>query len=217
MDITEPTTMITDYALAALVIFFASRLFRHGRREDQTAPQLWAGAFFLTGVGAMLGGTSHGFALYLSDGAKAFVWKATVYSIGVASFCLLAGAFAAGVRQPLRGWLVRAAALKLLVYATWMAWHDEFRYVVYDYIPSMLIVLGFAAWAAYRRPEEGARWILGGILVSFIAAGIQVSGFKLHEQFNHNDLYHVLQMAAFFLFYRGGLLLRDRQSRLRHA
>jgi hypothetical protein len=31
----------------------------------------------------------------------------------------------------------------------------------------------------------------------------QASGFALHQRFNHNDLYHVLQIAAMFLFYRG--------------
>jgi hypothetical protein len=29
------------------------------------------------------------------------------------------------------------------------------------------------------------------------------SGIALHPHFNHNDLYHVVQIAAMLLFYRG--------------
>ncbi len=43
-----------------------------------------------------------------------------------------------------------------------------------------------------------------------LAALAQASGVALHRHFNHNDLYHVIQMAALYAFYRGGALLVDR-------
>jgi hypothetical protein len=46
--------------------------------------------------------------------------------------------------------------------------------------------------------------------VSVLAAGVQASGFTLHRDFNHNDLYHVIQIAAMILFYAGAKGLRDR-------
>jgi hypothetical protein len=51
---------------------------------------------------------------------------------------------------------------------------------------------------------------VAGVMVSFAAAGVQQSGFALHQHFNHNDLYHVIQMAGVYLLYRGGRLLRSR-------
>lgn len=50
----------------------------------------------------------------------------------------------------------------------------------------------------------------GGVLVSFMAAAVQVNGVALHDHFNHNDLDHVIQMGGMHLFYRGALLLKDR-------
>ena len=50
-------------------------------------------------------------------------------------------------------------------------------------------------------------WIVGGILLSFVGAAIQQSGVSLHQHFNHNDLFHVVQMVAFYLLYRGGKAL----------
>jgi hypothetical protein len=42
--------------------------------------------------------------------------------------------------------------------------------------------------------------------VSVLAALVQQSGLTLHRNFNHNDLYHVIQLVALWLLYRGGKL-----------
>ncbi len=210
MEITEPMTMLTDYALAALSSLLAIRLFRSSRREGQTSQLFWAAAFVATAGAAAFGGTYHGFYLYLSRGLQAAFWKATVYSVGLVSFFMLSAAIRASVVHPVRGWLLGVAGLKLAVYGTWMVTHDEFRYVIYDYVPAMLGVIFFQAYEAYRRAEPSGRWIIAGVLVSFFAAGVQQSGLGLHENFNHNDLYHTIQMGALYLLSRGGQLLKDR-------
>lgn len=43
-----------------------------------------------------------------------------------------------------------------------------------------------------------------------LAASVQASGFALHRHFNHNDLYHVIQIAAMVLLFVGARQLRDR-------
>jgi hypothetical protein len=48
----EPTTVITDYALGAVSIVLSWRLME--------ASRFWALAFFALGLGAFLGGTWHG-------------------------------------------------------------------------------------------------------------------------------------------------------------
>jgi hypothetical protein len=42
-----------------------------------------------------------------------------------------------------------------------------------------------------------------------MAGLVQASGFRLHEHFNHNDLYHVIQTAAVLLLYRGAKRLQS--------
>jgi hypothetical protein len=39
---------------------------------------------------------------------------------------------------------------------------------------------------------------------------VQARRLAPHRLFNHNDLYHVIQMVALYAFYRGGLQLVDR-------
>ncbi|MCH7726414.1 MAG: hypothetical protein IH991_08060 [Planctomycetes bacterium] len=99
--------------------------------------------------------------------------------------------------------------LKFLVYAGWMVSHDEFKYVTFDYVPAMLGVVLLQVYAYSRWKHKSAVWLISGVLISFAAAGIQMSGFNIHQHFNHNDLYHVIQMGAIFLLYRGAGLLKD--------
>lgn len=71
------------------------------------------------------------------------------------------------------------------------------------------MLAGFYAAFPPRR-EPCVRWLLGGLAASIFAATLLVFRVGLAEHFNHNDLYHVIQLAAFYLFYRGASQLQDR-------
>jgi hypothetical protein len=213
LKITEPTTLATDYLLGAVVLCLAVRLWRRGHLAGGGPARLWAGAFWASAAAALLGGTHHGFILHLAPVVASSLWKGTVYAVGLAGLLLLAGMFRATLSGPFYKVLLTFAILKFLVYAVWMATHDSFRYVILDYAPSLLIVLLLAGLSWYRRRDTAAPWVAGGILVSFVAAGIQAAHLAPHPNFNHNDLYHVVQMGAFYLLYRGGMQLKDRRER----
>ncbi len=146
----------------------------------------------------------------MGDRVSAVLWKATVYLVGITDLLMLSGSFTAALGRRWRRIALAVAAAKFLVYAAWMIGHDEFRYVVYDYAPSMLAILLIHAVPGSPKNDPGARWILAGLLVSFVAAGVQLARFGMHEHFNHNDLYHILQIGACCLLYRGVHRLRDR-------
>ena len=208
MQITEPTTMITDYLLGLFTLILAVRLSKINEGQENSI-RLWSGALAASAIAAFLGGTSHGFALHFSDFATTAIWKATVYSIGLASFFMLSGALFAAVANPLRRWLLGLVFLKFLVYAVWMISHDEFKYVIFDYAPAMLAVVLLQLYAYLKWEHKSAVWLISGVLISFAAAGIQMSGFNIHQHFNHNDLFHVIQIGANYLLYRGASLLKD--------
>ncbi|PLX85689.1 MAG: hypothetical protein C0617_03130 [Desulfuromonas sp.] len=209
MTIHEPMTLATDLLLAALVLWFAARLFREARDGGQRSVLLWGAAFVASALAAAAGGVVHGFTDQLGP-LQGGLWKVTVYSVGLASLLLVSASSYAAARGAGRALLIALALAKFVFYAVWMAGHDAFRYVIYDYAPALLLVLILMGWGAARRSVPGALWVVGGILVSFGAAAIQMKGPDLHLHFNHNDLYHVVQMGGFWLWYRGGLLLRDR-------
>ena len=109
-------------------------------------------------------------------------------------------------------WLTALFAVQFAVYAVWTIWHDDFVYVILEYVPAMVFVAAVSLWRWFGHGWAGGPWVVGGILVSFLAVGVQASGFALHQHFNHNDLYHVIQMVGFYLLYRGGGMLEDRSG-----
>lgn len=180
MSVHEPMTLATDLMLAIAALMFAARLWRVHR--------MWALAFLFTGAGSFFGGMHHGFAPQLPPVTALVLWKATVFSIGIASFFLLAGS---------NRKLAVVAVVKLIVYLSWMVTHDDFVYVIVDYGLTLLVV-GIVV---------RTRWVIASIVVSVIGALVQQSGFALHRHFNHNDLYHVIQLLALWLLYRGGKVM----------
>jgi hypothetical protein len=195
--ISEPTTLATDYALGGVAGWLAWRLFRN--RSSQESRFLWALAFAALALAALLGGTWHGFA------RNDFLWKATLLSAGVASFAMLAAAAFAATTGVLRNSLLAVAAAKLVIYSAWMLAHDDFVWVIAD------TGIALAAVALLHLVSFNG-WILTGVAVSIVAAAVQASGFAPHPHFNHNDLYHLIQIGAVALLFRGAMRLRDRQA-----
>jgi peptidoglycan/LPS O-acetylase OafA/YrhL len=133
-----------------------------------------------------------------------------MFSIGLAGFALLAAMVVATAGRRTRRWAMGLLVAKLGLFAVWISSHDDFVYVIYDYTPTLIVILAIQIYVGLKRKNKSAPWIVAGVLVSFAAAGIQMSGLALHRHFNHNDIYHVVQIAGMALFYRGGCLLRDR-------
>ena len=208
--LTEPATMLTDYGLGVLCALLGRRLWKAGQISTNVSVSYWAVGMGALSLASFAGGTVHGFSLVLAESVLRGLWKATAFAIGLASCCFLTGTMTASVAQPLQRGLTVAAAIQLACYAAWMAMHDEFRYVIYNYGTALAVILLVQIYQGVVRKAPSAGWIVAGILVSFLGALVQQSGLALHPSFNHNDLYHVIQMAGIALLYRGASLLEDR-------
>ncbi len=139
------------------------------------------------------------------------LWKGTLLATGLGSACLLAAAVVGAAAGPLRMALLGLVIAKLIVYAWTIMARDSFTLVIVDYGSALVAVL-LAAW--FIRPSgltPAAGWITAAVAVAAVAGVIQWARLAPHPRFNHNDLFHVVQMASLYLLYRGGLLLRDMQ------
>ncbi len=207
---TEPMTMLTDYALGLLALTFGYATLRKNRVDGSTSRSLWACAFLSLSLGALAGGTWHGFQWEESLGDS--LWKTTTLSMGFTSlFMTTAIVFANCGGKARKGWLA-LVGIKFLLYAGLSTISDDFRIVIADYGSAMLVILAIALVQTLRKSRPEAPWLATGVGVSLIASGIQASGISLHEHLNHNDLFHLVQMPALYLFLRGGILLQDRES-----
>lgn len=186
---------------------------------DLAAP-LWALAFAGLAAGAIVGGTVHGFTAHLSPRARDWLWKTSLAVIGGSGAAMAGAVVVAAGGGSLGGWLIAALVVKLALYLAWIARHDEFRWAVYDYSASMALIVALAAWAIVQAKSGGAAvsgpaagglaagapWIIAGVLLSALGSVVQRKGIGLHRHFNHNDVYHVIQMVALYLLFRGAWL-----------
>lgn len=200
----EPMTVLTDVLLAAAAIFGGVKIY-----GVSAAPVhlFFALSFFLIALGTLTGATIHAIRHTSLVSRVPLLWRITGIAVGTSVMAMLAATFyhilPADYADILR-WTVLGLSI---IYAAWI-WRDyRFRNVIVFYSISMAFILGAMALNYVSTGSPGAKLIVVGILISFGAAAVQQSGFKLARHFNHNDIYHVIQLIGLYFFYKGALLL----------
>jgi len=160
-----------------------------------TEPMTMATDYVLTVLGLVFAGSLllRGF----RGGKPVYLW---VVAFSVAAVAALAGGTAHGFKLYLGEtnhaviWNVTVVTIALTVILLIVAG-------VYSALNPTTTIL------EHRKAGHG--WLKKGLVISLVGVLIQVSGWSLHEHFNHNDLYHVVQMFGLYCFYRGALYLHD--------
>ena len=78
-------------------------------------------------------------------------------------------------------------------------------FIVYETVAMLLSLAGFI-WISIRRDLAGAGWMTAAIAVNILAAAIQAEGslgFTLIWAFDHNGVFHLVQMVALGLLVYG--------------
>ena len=199
MTIYEPATLLTDLLLAALASGLAWRLKSHAH-AGATAMGWWSGALGLTALSALVGGSYHGFAPNLPPAIADAWWLATLLIIGalsaVMALSLMHELVPPGRRKYWRGLII----FKFAAFAGAATVYPAFIVAIIDYGLTMF------AWAvaALLTRRAWRHGMLAAITLSALAALVQQLHWGVSAQFNHNDLYHVVQALALVAFYRAG-------------
>lgn len=200
----EPMTVLTDVLLAVAAVFGGVKI--HG---VSSAPVhfYFALSFFLIALGALAGATIHAIRHTPLVSWVPLLWRITGIAVGTSVTAMLAATFYHLLPTDYAD-LLRWTVLGLsIIYAAWI-WRDyRFHNVIVFYSIFMAFILGAMALNYVSTGSPGAKLIVVGILISFGAAAVQRSGFKLARHFNHNDIYHVIQLIGLYFVYKGALLL----------
>ena len=211
MPLSEPTTLVSNWVLAAVAVGLGGRLWRAGAGEERRARRLWAAAFLAGAAAALAGGIVHGFAATLTPVAHTVLWKTVLVGTGLAGSLLLAGTVLATLAGRWRAAFLAGAVSQLAVYLALVSGCDDVRLAVWNGAVTILAVLALALATASHDPRRLA-WILLALGLSAAGLVAQRAGVAT-ALLNHNDVCHVLQTAALWPFYRAGLRLQDRDSR----
>ena len=205
----EPMTTITDGLIAIIALYYSRELTAIYLHQLLNVQYHWIWTFRMLSFGALLGVISHGIGPYFHPVVEDLVWKFTTYSIGIMSYfmvlTMLHHLFDYPVVLRMR-WILIAL---IIIYLAVVTINDNFINVIRFYVPLMVMVVLGLLYTWLTGNADGTSMIILGILISFIAAGVQQSGIVLHEHMNYNDIAHFIQMVAMWCFYRGSLVLKD--------
>jgi hypothetical protein len=199
----EADVTLTDFGLAIECGVFAWLVARRVSRLSR-----WFVLFFSSiGLAALTGGLVHGFFPAENSLPYAVLWRLTLLAIGLTGFS--AWGIAAGIRfSGLAYRLITLGALCILSIYTVisLAISQQFIVAILHYLPPMLFLL--VILALEQRAGRGGRGVIMGIcgiLLTFVASGVQIAGISLHPvYFDHNALYHVIQAGALALIFIWG-------------
>jgi len=176
------------------------------------AMRWWAGGFYAIAGAALLGGSVHGYRPILDPVVERVMWTGTLWSIGLFAFCAV-GTAARSMMPPREGRrAIVIGAVALAAYFAWTLFDGRFVVAIAAYGVGLAVLVVPTALADREGggPRRGAPWIVAGVAVTVVGSVIQQAGLAPHPHFNHNDLFHVIQVVAMGFFYRAGRLLTDR-------
>ncbi|MGH7515502.1 MAG: DUF6962 family protein [Gemmatimonadales bacterium] len=200
---TERTTAATDalLAVAALAVVVALRR----RTPASFGRSVWLAALVCMVLASAIGAAAHGLAL--SDGVRELLWQPLYLALGVTM-----ALFVVGAARDWRGDRAGRRLLPPMLFAA-LAFYGITRATGGDFLAFVLfeaVALGFAlgvyAWLAARQGRPGAAAMAAALAVSLAAGAVQaadVGTVRLLWDFDHNGLFHLVQLAGLALLAAG--------------
>jgi hypothetical protein len=197
-------TSITNFILAC-ELFFLSGLMVRTPKLRFSAAWFWAGAMLALASSALIGGIDHGFAEPAGQ-SRYFVQRPNWIVVGVATFCMLMATARQFLAPRWQRPVLLLGVVQLIVYAIAVLQVEDFRIVIINYLPVMLLLLLLSIRGL--RAGSGSWQMVTGILVLLAASAVQALRVNAFNPLTGDGLYHLISMAGVVLMYWGGQRLR---------
>jgi len=200
---TELTTAATDAALAVVCLALLASLLRLSV-DTPWKRAIWASVFVLVAISAGCGAVVHG--LDLPPSMRAALWKPIYFSMGMSVALFLVGAIGDWRgEQAARAWLPWAVAAGTGVFVLTQISGSGFRAFIACEAAAMTtsFVIYLRLWIA--RKLAGAGTVAIGVALTLAAAAVQASslGVQVVWPFDHNGLFHLIQIASVLVIANG--------------
>jgi hypothetical protein len=210
---TELTTAATDAILAVLALG-CIRWLSARRESDPRKVKLWINVLGLLGIASALGAIAHGFDL--TDTARYVVWQPLFLSLGlVVALFVVAAVYDGSGPEAARRLLIPALILGGGFYLVTFVFPGTFLvFILYEAV-AMLLALALYLRLALRTRHRWAWLMVAGIALNIVAAAIQATetaSFTLIWPFDHNGVFHIVQMVAVLVLVTGVARSLDRPT-----
>ncbi len=203
LKIFEPMTAFTDLLITFFTSIWAVSLMQIAQASQLLTHTHWSNAFWMTAAGGLLGAISHGIGPNLPAIVRTIIWRLTLIAIGWTAFFMLMGTLVYIPSAEQIWWLKWLPVIFLIAFHIRLFIKDDFSVVIAFYVPVLAIVFITYFYGYFVLARTPAIYVIIGIIISFSAAFIQQKKVGLHKHFNHNDLFHIIQLVGLYLIYIG--------------
>lgn len=201
---TELTTAATD-ALTAIIAVAAALYLARGLRNNRWKTTLWLWIFGLLALAAALGAIAHG--LKMSNEMQRLLWHPMYLSLSMLVALIVVAVVYDLWGEPMaRRILPIMLVIGALFFTITLVLPDNFLFFIIYESAAMLFALGGYLRLVIDRSLDGGPLIALGIFTSIIAAAAQANStmsFTLVWTFDHNGIYHLVQMVGIVLLSAG--------------
>lgn len=186
---------LTDLILAIFCIYWLLLLLKN--TADRSAIIIFWGLISSSILGAVF---HFFFPLKAETTAGAIMWVMVAVSIGLIIFGMLK-LIIGSLNLKSKFWQT-APYVYVVLYLSYFSFISyAFPSIILFYGPTVTL-LGLVAFIKFLKGEQLYKHLLIGVILTLIAAGVQVLKLDIHPQyFNFNSLYHTIQLVGLYYFY----------------
>lgn len=197
-------TSVTNFVLAAELFLLAGMMVRTPKARFSAA-WFWAGAMLALATSALLGGIDHGF-IEPAGLNRYLIQRPNWIVAGVATACMLLATSRQFLAPRWQGPMLALAVTQLVVYAILVLRMDDFRVVIVNYLPVLLLLLVLSIRSTRHGP--GSWPMVAGIILLLAASIVQASHVAAFNPLSADGLYHLVSMVGVVFMYLGGQRLK---------
>lgn len=208
-SMTEVDVTLSDYGLALECLVFVWLI---SRRSAASSLKKWFLLFFSSIVLASLaGGTVHGFFQGGRSPGYDILWPLTLVFIGLTALAAWGiGATLLFSRRVVRRVILIIASVVFASYALLVLMiaifpffgRQGFLLAIVHYLPAVIFLCLAFGRIYFRERSRLALFGFLGMILTFVAAGIQQAKVSIHPVYlTHNTFYHLIQAVALFMIF----------------
>ena len=207
----EPTTFVSNIILFLMTLILGQKISDVYWQSFHPFHLHLSWSFYAVAAGSIIGSIFHGFGPHFSKLMREWIWKGVLASMGFTIFFLLMAGVSAIMSYDSYRIIIWVAVIGLVLYGWQTVNFSGFGHSVKFIAIGMIFIFTAFATLYWRLAHPGSGYLFAGALLTVASGSLWTTGWSIHKQFNHNDLFHVIQMICLWFLYQGGVMTEAAQ------
>jgi hypothetical protein len=204
----EPMTVFTDILILVVGVWFSREIDMWYHVRLMEVHWHFGKYFYMVALTALAGAVYHTI-FPEHEVVRDFIWKLTMLGVGFSVYTMLMGTLYYILPFDTVQMLKLGVTAIIFAFTIWIYFDSDFMNAIKLYLPSALFIIAVMLYGWLSKGDTGALWIMCGFLITLGGAFFVVTKFGFHQHFNHNDIFHIIQIVGMVFIYRGTMLITN--------